>query len=80
MRCPRAACCFRKAVWDKIPYMPACGRGKRWRLFDFGDVMLKVIDIPGHTAGAVAYLAEADGKVILFIGDMFSLQGAYATG
>ena len=44
--------------------------------FDFGDVTLKVIDIPGHTAGAVAYLAEADGKVILFIGDMFSLQGA----
>ena len=51
-------------------------QGKDGDFFDFGDVTLKVIDIPGHTAGAVAYLAEADGKVILFIGDMFSLQGA----
>lgn len=42
--------------------------------FDFGNVTLKVIEIPGHTIGAAAYLVEADGKRILFIGDMFMIR------
>ena len=46
------------------------------RAFDFGNMELKVIDIPGHTAGAVAYIVKTDHKQILFIGDMFSIQGA----
>lgn len=45
-------------------------------IFHFGNMDLKVIEIPGHTAGAVAYLVKADKRQILFIGDMFSIQGA----
>ena len=48
--------------------------------FVFGEgtdrVDLKVIDLPGHTAGAVGLLAEKGGKTILFTGDMFMVSGA----
>ena len=48
--------------------------------FSFGagseNVNLKVIDLPGHTAGAVGFLAEKGGKTVLFTGDMFMVSGA----
>ena len=48
--------------------------------FAFGGetsaVKMKVIDLSGHTAGAVGFLVDKDGKRILFTGDMFMISGA----
>jgi len=39
--------------------------------FAFGDtgVELSVLDVPGHTAGQVAYVGSADGRRLTFTGD-----------
>jgi glyoxylase-like metal-dependent hydrolase (beta-lactamase superfamily II) len=34
-----------------------------------GDKRFRVIGVPGHTNGSVAYLTEAGGKSVLFVGD-----------
>ncbi len=47
------------------PYTPV-GEGDRFELL--GEVW-NVMDIPGHTAGHVAYFSETDGEPIVFCGD-----------
>jgi glyoxylase-like metal-dependent hydrolase (beta-lactamase superfamily II) len=36
----------------------------------FGDVRVRVLAMPGHTPGSVCYLAERDGRRLLFGGDV----------
>jgi glyoxylase-like metal-dependent hydrolase (beta-lactamase superfamily II) len=49
---------------------------KEGDLFDYGNAVLRVIDLPGHTCGSVGYLVHIDELDILFIGDMFLISGA----
>ena len=43
--------------------------GKTWRFAN--GTTLQALAAPGHTSGTYMYLIEADGKRILFAGDMF---------
>jgi len=55
---------------DKIPGLDkAVGQGD---IVELGPVALKVLDVPGHTAGHIAYWIEKEG--VLFAGDtLFAL-------
>lgn len=57
---------------------PRCGIViglKDGETLDCEDVMIQVIGTPGHTKGAVAYLAKTPTAHILFTGDLFVIPG-----
>ncbi len=41
----------------------------------FGAAAIRVLGTPGHTAGAVSYLVEADGRRVVFSGDCIYDEG-----
>lgn len=43
-------------------------------VLQFGRFRITVLDLPGHTAGAVGYLVENGKKKVLFVGDMFTVE------
>ena len=43
--------------------------------FEWEGLKFKVLDTPGHTLGSVSYLAEIDGKLRAFTGDMIYAPG-----
>ncbi len=43
--------------------------------FTFGDISLRTIHTPGHSADSICYLAETGGKRILFSGDVVLHEG-----
>jgi hydroxyacylglutathione hydrolase len=43
--------------------------------FTFGDISLRAIHTPGHSADSMCYLAEVNGKRILFSGDVVLHEG-----
>jgi hydroxyacylglutathione hydrolase len=39
------------------------------------DLALRVLDVPGHTAGHIAYVGECDGEPVAFVGDTLFAAG-----
>lgn len=61
-------------VFGKV--FPACRADillQGGEVFKIGEICLTVIAAPGHSAGSMAFLAEADGKRFLFTGDMIEI-------
>ena len=50
-------------------------RVKRGDLINWNGIELKVVDTPGHTDHAVSYLAEIDGRRVMFSGDLIAGTG-----
>ena len=45
-------------------------------VLEFGDVRIKVHEVPGHTAGSLLFEMEDEGKVFLFTGDVIGIAEA----
>ncbi|CAN5404121.1 hydroxyacylglutathione hydrolase [soil metagenome] len=43
--------------------------------FTLGSLRVRVLHVPGHTAGAIAYVVEGDGAPAVFTGDTLFLAG-----
>jgi len=44
-------------------------------VINWNGIELKVVETPGHTDNAVSYLAEIDGRRVMFTGDVISAAG-----
>lgn len=47
--------------------------------FEWGDLSISVYPAPGHTRGSVSYVAEIDGLLYAFTGDLIHSAGTVAT-
>jgi len=69
-----------RSHWNTVrESIPVAGRVEggdtvSWRGIDF-----RVLDTPGHTDGAVSYVAEIDGRTVAFTGDLIAGPGKVVT-
>lgn len=69
-------------LYDQHPHhlmvvepLPIAGTVKGGEVLTWGPVRIEVLTTPGHTDGAVSYLVEADGKRVVFCGDVIYDHG-----
>src|SRR5262249_18405249 len=66
---------LRQDRFSVLTDVPIAGVMPDYRTKAFGPFRIRTLPTPGHTPGSVTYLAEADGQLCAFTGDLIYAPG-----